>query len=32
MKNGIEESGTILIFPVLKNASKEDEGQAKFFP
>jgi len=32
MKNGKEELGTVLIFPVLGNASKEDEGQAKFSP
>ncbi len=32
MKNVKEEFGTVLIFPVLENASKEDEGQAKSFP
>jgi len=32
MKNGKEELGTVLILPVLENASKEDEDQAKFFP
>jgi len=31
MKNGKEELGTVLIFSVLENASKEDEDQAKSF-
>jgi len=32
MKNGKEELGIVLILPVVGNASKEDEGQAKSFP
>jgi len=32
MKNGKQELGTVLILPVLGNASKEDEGQARSFP
>jgi hypothetical protein len=32
MKNGKQELATVLIFPVLGNASKEDEDQARFFP
>jgi len=32
MKNEKEELETVLIFPVLGNASKEDEGQTKFSP
>jgi hypothetical protein len=32
MKNRKEKLVTVLILPVLGNASKEDEGQARCFP